>query len=187
MNLRRRTLLLLAAALVMGIFPLMAASVTYTVTGTLGPILSGSDPLGANGQSGTVTAVASTSLNPISKTSTSATYTLPAGAVTVVIGGTSYPTTGTTSMKITESASKTNSMVFTTTVSVDGVSGTIVATVDLAKGSFTASVLKHPTAFKPASQKLTAATKAGGPGSQVSYKAILIGTTVLGLSGTAGS
>lgn len=184
MNVRRRSLLLFAAVLLLGICPLMAASVTYTVSGTLGPVLSGSDPLGANGQTGVVTAVASTSLVPTSHTSNTATYTLPAGAVTLTIGGTSYPTTGTTSMKVTESATAANKMVFTTTVSVLGIKGTIVATVQLKPKSFTTAVLSHPTKFTPSPQTLKAATVAGGAGSQVKYTA-LGSSTVLGLNGTA--
>jgi len=62
-----------------------------------------------------------------------------------------------------------------------------VATIALAKGSFTTAVLKHPTAFKPTSQTLKAATKAGGPGSQVKYTVPLLGTTVLGIAGNATS
>ena len=85
---RRRLLSLFAAALVLGICPLMAANITYTISGTLGPVLSGSDPLGANGESGILTATASTTATPTSKTKTSATYTLPQGSVTVNVGGT---------------------------------------------------------------------------------------------------
>ena len=73
-------------------------------------------------------------------------------------------------------------MVITTAISVGGLSGTVVGTASLAKGSFT--VTRHPQRFKPSPQTLTAATKAGGPGSQVKYSSIL-GTAVLGLSGTA--
>lgn len=171
-----------AAALVLGISPLMAATITYTLSGTLGPVLSGSDYLGANGQSGVLTAKASTTLVPTSHTATSATYKLPAGAITVVIGGTTYATTGTSTLKYTFPAAGPDTMVITTAISVGGLSGTVVGTASLAKGSFT--VTRHPQRFKPSPQTLTAATKAGGPGSQVKYSSIL-GTAVLGLSGTA--
>src|ERR1700730_12290560 len=61
-------------------------TLTITLKGTLGPILSGQDPAGLNGHSGTVKVMASESLSPTKHTSTSATYTLPAGAITVTAG-----------------------------------------------------------------------------------------------------
>src|SRR5690349_12538553 len=57
-----------------------------TLKGKIGPLLSGPDPLGLNGQSGTVRIVASESLSPIAHTTTSATYKLPPGAITVTAG-----------------------------------------------------------------------------------------------------
>jgi hypothetical protein len=182
----RRGLSLSAAALVLGLCPLVAASITYTFGGTLGPILSGSDPLGANGESGVVTVVASTSLTPTSHTTTSATYTLPVGAVTVVIGGVTYGTTGTSTLKYSFPAAGPDTMVVTATISIDDIKGTVVGSVSLAKGSFTAAVTKHPQKFTPSPQTLTAAAKAGGPGSQVEYTVKLLGgSTILGLAGTA--
>jgi hypothetical protein len=129
--------------------------------------------------------VAGTTLTPTSKTKTSATYTLPAGAITVSIGGTVYGTTGTSTLKYTLPAAGPDTIVITGTISVDGLKGTVVGTASLAKGSFTKAALKHPTKFQPASQTLTPATTAGGPGSQVKYSNALLGSTVLGLSGTA--
>jgi hypothetical protein len=170
----------------LGLCPLLsAANIVYTISGTLGPVLSGSDLLGGNGQTGTLTATVSTSLTPTSKTRTSATYTLPVGAITVVIGGTTYSTTGTATLKYTFPAAGPDTLVITTKVSISGIMGTVTGTASLAKGSFTGAVTKHPTKFKPSPQTLTAAATAGGPGSQVKYSAPLIGTTVLGLSGTA--
>lgn len=181
----RRRLLLFAIVLLLGTCPLLAASITYTINGTLGPVLSGRDPLGANGESGVLTAVANTTLVPTSHTATSATYTLPAGAITVTIGSTTYATTGTSTMKYTFPAAGPDNMIFTTTVSINGINGTVVGTAALAKGSITRAVLKHPTRFKPFPQTLTPATKAGGTGSQVKYTVPLFGSTYLGLSGTA--
>jgi hypothetical protein len=184
MEVRRRGFL--TATLMLAVCPLLgAASITYTFNGTLGPILSGSDPLGANGESGVVTAVVSTTLSPTSHTSTSATYTLPAGSITVVINGTTYGTTGTSTLKYTFPAAGPDTMVFTATVDISGINGTVTATASLAKGSFPKSIAKHPAKFTPTPQTMTAATKAGGPGSQVSYKVVLLGTTVLGFAGTA--
>jgi hypothetical protein len=59
----------------------------------------------------------------------------------------------------------------------------VTGTAYLKTGSWTTAVLKHPTAFTPSPQKLTAAKTANGPGSKVSYD--FFGTTVLGLNGTA--
>jgi hypothetical protein len=174
-----------AAVLILGLCPLMAASITYTVTGTLGPVLSGSDPLGANGESGTLIATVSTTLTPTSKTKTSATYTLPAGAITVNIGGTVYGTTGTSTLKYTLPSTGSDTMVFTTNVSLLGFTGTVVGTASLAKGSFTSAVLKHPQKFTPSPQTLTPAKKASGAGSKVEYTVAILGSTTLGISGSA--
>jgi len=168
----------------MGLCPLMAASITYTISGTVGPVLSGSDILGANGKSGSVTAVIGPLRVPTSHTKTSATYKLPAGAVTVSLGGKSY-TAKASKLKYTFPAAGPDTMVFTAPITVDGLSGTVVGTASLAKGSFTSLVTKHPHKFTPSPQPLTAATTAGGPGSQVQYTAPIGGTTVLGLTGTA--
>lgn len=185
---RRRLLSLSAAVLILGLCPLMAANITYSINGTLGPILSGSDPLGANGESGVITIVASSTLPPTKTTKTSATYTLPAGSITVVIDGTTYGTTGTSTLEYTFPAAGPDKMVITTKISVSltaKITGTVVGTVSLAKGSFKkAAILKHPTKFAPSPQTLTAATTSGGAGSQVKYTA-LGSSTVLGFGGTA--
>jgi hypothetical protein len=180
----RRGFLLSVAALVLGLSPLMAASITYTISGTLGPVLSGSDPLGADGESGVITAKVSTSLTPTSTTATSATYTLPAGSISVVINGKTYGTTGTSTLKYSFPAAGPDTMIFSAKITDDGISGTVVGTASLAKGSFTSVVKTHPHKFTPTPQTLTAATTAGGAGSQVKYT-ILGSSTVLGLSGTA--
>jgi hypothetical protein len=75
-------------------------------------------------------------------------------------------------------------MVFTATVSIDGIKATIVGTVSLAKGSFTAAVTKHPRKFTPTPQTLTAAATAAGAGSKVKYT-VFGSSTTLGLTGTA--
>lgn len=182
---RRRLLSLSVAVLVLGLCPLMAASITYTISGTLGPVLAGSDPLGANGESGVLTATAGTKLTPTSTTKTTATYTLPQGAVTVDVGGTTYSTTGPATLKFSFPAAGPDTMVFTATISVDGFTGTVVGTASLAKGSFTSSILKHPQQFSPSPQTLTPAKKASGPGSKVEYTVEILGSTTLGVSGTA--
>ena len=177
------TVLLLAiCALLTGASP--ATTVTMTFSGTLGPVLSGSDPLGANGQMGTITAQVNESLNPTSKTSTSVTYTLPKGALSIIISGTTYSTPSTTAMKINVPAKGPVVVSFTTTVTYHGLKGTAVGTASLAHGSFPSSIFTHPAPFTPTTQNLTAATSAKGAGSKVSYT-VFGGTTVLGLTGTA--
>jgi hypothetical protein len=154
-------------------------TLTITLKGALGPILSGSDPLGLNGQSGTVTVMASESLSPIKHTSTSATYKLPAGAITVVAGSNKFTTTSPSKMIVS-----LLSTADTLTLIVAGPSGLMVTdTTFLKTGSWTTAVLKHPTVFKPSPQKLTSAKTATGPGCKVKYT-IFGSTTVLGFHGT---
>src|ERR1700688_3749305 len=63
---------------------------TIVLDGTLGPILSGSDPAGLNGRSATVTVTAKESLVPYNTTANSASYHIPAGAIIVDVNGTDY-------------------------------------------------------------------------------------------------
>jgi hypothetical protein len=161
------------------------ATVTATITGTLGPVLSGSDPLKANGHTGMLTVMASESLSPTATTSNSATYTLPAGAMSVVIDGVTYKTTGPSTMKIALGTAY-DTVILSATVEKFGITATVEGTADLKKGSFHSGVLAHPAPFQPTPQELTAASTAGGQGSKVQYTA-LGDTTVLGLSGSASS
>jgi hypothetical protein len=184
-----RRFLLISTVLMLGICGLLTAAtpattITMTFSGTLGPVLSGSDPLGANGQSGTITAMVSESLTPTSKTSTSVTYTLPVGALSIVINGTTYRTPNTTAMKISVPATGASVLSVTTSITYLGITGTVVGTVFLAHGSFPKSIFTHPAPFTPTTQTLKAATSATGPGSKVKYT-VFGGSTVLGLSGTA--
>jgi len=159
------------------------APATHTLTiilkGTLGPILSGSDPLGLNGKSGKITVMASESLSPIKHTATSATYKLPAGAITVQGGSNKFTTTSPSKMII-----NLLSTADTLTLVVAGPEGLMVTdTTYLKAGSWTTAVLKHPTVFKPSPQKLKSAKTADGPGCKVKYT--IEGTaTVLGFHGT---
>jgi len=182
----RRRLLLFCVVLMLGLCPLLtaASTIAMTVTGTLGPVLSGSDPLGGNGQSGTINVSVSESLTPTKRTSTSVTYTLPVGAITITIGGTTYSTPNTTTMKITVPASGPDIISLTTSVTYLGIKGTVTGTAALAAGSFSKAVFAHPVPFSPSTQTLTSATTAGGPGSQVKYT-VFGGTTVLGIAGSA--
>ena len=184
MEVRRRWWL--ATVLVLGICPVLGAqNISYTIKGTLGPVLSGSDPLGANGKGGELVATISTTAAPTSTTTTSATYTLPVGAIVVYINGTKYTTDKKSTLKFNFPATGRDTIVLTTDVTADGLSATIVGIASLAHGSIPSSVSTHPAKFSPSPQKLTAATTAGGVGSQVSYNVELFGKTVLGLTGSA--
>jgi hypothetical protein len=157
-------------------------TLTITVKGSIGPILSGSDPLGLNGQSGTVTIMASESLSPVKHTATSATYKIPAGAITVVAGSNKFTTTSPSKMIINLLTTAD-----TMTLVVAGPSGLqVTSTTFLKVGSWTKAVLKHPTVFKPSPQNLTSAKSAGGPGCKIKYT-IFGSTTVLGFAGTGSS
>jgi len=157
-------------------------TLTITLKGLLGPILSGSDPLGLNGLHGTVTIMASESLSPKKHTATSATYVLPAGAITVKAGTNEFTTTSPSKFIINLTS---NADIFK--VIAAGPSGLVAtATTFIKAGSWTTDVLKHPTVFTPSPQKLTSAKKAGGPGCQVKYT-IFSSTTVLGFKGTGSS
>ena len=185
MNVRR----VLPLLLVLGVSSLVAQSVpdttlTITMSGTLGPVLSGSDPLGANGQTGTLVVMASESLSPTSSTATSATYTLPPGAITVTIGTTTYTTSSKSTMKITVPPQGKDNLILTANLKEVGLTITAVGTAALRNGSFPLSVLVHPTTFQPSPQPLTAAATATGPGSKLKYT-FLGSTSVLGFTGTA--
>ena len=157
-------------------------TLTITIKGTIEPILSGSDPLGLDGKSGVVTLLASESLSPTSHTSTSATYKLPAGAITVTAGGKKFTTKSPSKMII-----KLTSTADTLTLILTGPESAVVTdTTYLKTNSWTTAVLKHPGVFSPSPQKLTSATTASGPGCKVKYT-IFGSTTVLGFHGTGSS
>ena len=157
-------------------------TLTITIKGTIEPILLGSDPLGLDGKSGVVTLLASESLSPTSHTSTSATYKLPAGAITVTAGGKKFTTKSPSKMII-----NLTSTADTLTLILTGPQSAMVTdTTYLKANSWTTAVLKHPGVFSPSPQKLTSATTASGPGCKVKYM-IFGSTTVLGFHGTGSS
>jgi hypothetical protein len=189
----RTSLLVLVAAAVLGctvwaqsidISPVSPTTHTLTITlkGTIEPVLSGSDPLGLDGKSGVVTVLASESLSPTSRTTTSATYTLPAGAITVTAGGKKFMTKSPSKMII-----RLMSTADTLTLILTGPQNVMVTdTTFLKPGSWTTAVLKHPGVFTPSPQTLKSATTATGPGCKVKYT-IFGSTTVLGFHGTGSS
>lgn len=158
-------------------------TLTITIKGTIGPVLSGSDPLGLDGKKGTVTVMASESLSPTKHTATSATYTLPPGAIKVTAGSSKFTTKSPSKMII----NLTSTADILTLVVVDKSTGLMVTdTTYLQAGSWTTAVLKHPGVFTPSPQTLTSATTANGPGCKVKYT-IFGSTTVLGFNGTGSS
>jgi hypothetical protein len=183
-------LLSLSTIFVLGLCPLFAQSpdattaLSITITGTIGAVLSGSDPLKASGESGTIDVVASESLSPYKTTSTSATYVLPPGAVTVTIGNTTYKTTSSSEMTIDIPASGRDYLILTAKVTELNITITVTGTASLKADSYSASALTHPTTFTPSPQSLPPATSATGGGSKIKYT-VFGSTTVLALSGTA--
>lgn len=173
-----RRLLLLLTVLVLGLAPLLAQApdTTFTITlnGTLGPVISGSDPLGGNGATATMTAKINESLTPRSSTATSVTYALPKGAITATLSnGISFTSTTPWTMKITLAA-KYDAVVFAGA----GPLGTTVSATSLMKvNSWTTAVFTHPLPFTPSPQNLTQ------PHSTLKYT-LAGSTTVLGFTGT---
>lgn len=160
-----------------------AKVLTIAISATLGPVLRGSDPLKFSGQTGSVTIQASESLAPVSHSGNSATYSVPPGAITVVFFGKPYTTTMSSgvSVKLTPTAD-----VLTIAYSDQSSTGYIL-TASLAAGSWNRMVLFHPLPFSPTPQLLTAATTAGGPGSEFTYRVSGGTMNVLGLNGSASS
>src|SRR5436309_15999087 len=70
-----------------------AKMLTIVLDGTLGPVLSGSDRAGLDGQSATLTVDVRAALNPYKTTATSASYHIPAGDITVNVNGSDYTST----------------------------------------------------------------------------------------------
>lgn len=153
-------------------------TLTIVIEGTAGPVISGTDPFGVNGKSATVTVLVSETIKPKSHTTSSATYRVPAGAVTVDLNGNSYQSTSPSKMTV-KLGSKADKLVLTSAISVEGLTLDVGVTASLASGSWSSGVLKHPEPFAPSPQTLTS------PSSTIKYSTSGFGTTVLGLNGTA--
>jgi len=154
-----------------------AKTLTITLDGTLGPVLKGSDPANLNGDSASLTIIVKRSLNPYKTTSTSASYHIPAGDVTLTVNGSNYTSTSRSSM-IVKLGNKTDVLTFKANVTIVGHQVKVSDTSALESGSWTNGVLQHPEAFSPSPQDLTQ------PSSTFTYTAFG-GTTVLGVTGTA--
>jgi hypothetical protein len=149
---------------------------TTVLVGTLGPILSGNDPAGLDGQSATVTVTAKESLTPYKTTANSASYHLPAGAIIVDVNGTDYMSTKRSSMTVKLSG-KGDSLTFKSSLIIDGFKVTVVDTSSLQAGSWSDTVLQHPAGFSPSPQDLSS------PSSKFQYT-VFGEKTVLGVTGT---
>jgi len=163
------------------------STLTITLSGTAGPVLSGSDLGHVNGDSATVSILVSEKASPIAHTTNSATYKIPAGAITVTFNGANHQSTAPGRMKISLTK-KGDILTVTGAFSLNGFPITVVDTSRLAKNSWTTAVLTHPGPFTPSPQNLKPATTASGPGSKIKYTITSFNqTTVLGITGTATS
>ena len=154
-----------------------ATALTIVLDGTLGPVLSGSDPASLDGQSATITVTAKTSLNPYKTTVSSASYHIPAGDITVTVNGSNYTSTSRSSM-IVKLGKKADLLTFKGTFDIRGQSVNVTDVSSLQTGSWTKSVLQHPVVFSPSPQNLSE------PSSTFTYT-VASQTTVLGVTGTA--
>jgi len=184
MNVKRT--LLLCLVLAVGICPLAAYTITYSLNGTLGPNLNnGADCLGLDNQSAVATAAVSSTAKPTSTTKNSATYTLPAGAVTATAGGLNFVSTSPWKMvyKLTSTGDSL------TLSGIGPLSSTVTANSALVVDSFPKTVLGstgHPAPLgkSHSPQNLTS------PASFLSYSDASLQcptTTKLGFTGTASS
>lgn len=156
------------------------ATLSITLDGTAGPILQGSDPLGLNGQSATVTLLIDEGAKPKSQKKNSVTYKIPAGAITLTFGGTQYQTTSPAKM-IIKLGRTADTLTLVSAVTQQGITVNFTDTTVLAPGSWTDAVLTHPAPFQPSPQDFSE------PASKLKYSSSLFGTTVVGVSGTAAS
>jgi hypothetical protein len=152
-------------------------TLTITLDGTLGPIISGDDPGDLDGKSATVTVQASESLKPYKTTATSASYHIPAGDIVVTVNGSNYQSNSTSSM-IVKLGKKADTLTLTASVDYLGYKIQVTDLSTLAAGSWAKTVLEHPALFSPSPQDLTQ------PASTFTYT-VIGETTVLGVTGTA--
>lgn len=152
-------------------------TLTLTLDATLGPVISGNDPAGLDGQSATVTVTVKESLDPYKTTASSASYHIPAGAVTVSINGSDYTSTSRSTM-IVKLGKKADLLALKARLDISGFIVTVSDTSALAAGSWDSGVLQHPELFSPSPQDLSE------PTSTFTYS-VFGETTVLGVAGTA--
>ena len=170
----------------------------FSGSGTLGPIIGGTncpgpncDPLHVDTHSFSFTGQIDESLSPTacpSGVSASVCYTIPIGALTGQIGSAQpYTTTTPSTLALTIPGGSANDIMQINFLAQ--ANSPVTAILQLAPNSFSASALLHPEPFTPSPQALTAASSVPPTinGSSVTYCEIncaLLGSTVLGLSGT---
>ena len=151
-------------------------TITMTLDGTLGPVISGNDPAGLDGQSATMTVVVKESLDPYKATAGSASYHIPAGDITVTVNGTQYTSTSRSTM-IIKLGHKADLLTLKAKLNISGFAVSVNDTSALQSGSWDTGVLQHPELFSPSPQDLSE------PASTFTYT-VLGETTVLGVTGT---
>ncbi|HLY07361.1 MAG TPA: hypothetical protein VKR31_16565 [Rhizomicrobium sp.] len=152
-------------------------TITLALDGTLGPVISGSDPAGLDGDSATVTITVKESLVPYKTTAASASYHIPAGDITVDVNGTDYTSTSRSSM-IIKLGGKADLLMLKAKLSILGHAVSVSDTTALQSGSWTSAVLQHPALFSPSPQNISE------PASTFTYS-VFGETTELGVTGTA--
>jgi hypothetical protein len=169
----------------------------FTGSGTLGPIIGGTncpglncDPLGVNGASFSFTGSIDESIAPTAcpaGVSASVCYTIPSGALTGQIGAAPpFTTTATSTLALTLGGGSNDIMQINFLAQAGS---PVTAIMRLAPNSFTTNALLHPEPFVPSPQALAAASSPPPTinGSSVTYCVInctVLGSTILGLSGT---
>jgi hypothetical protein len=189
-----RRWLVLTTLLVVALCPLLGQSTTLTLTvsGTLGPVLSGNDRWELNGRPVVLTITTSESLSPLERNTHAVEYQLTPSDVAATVSGTPFSGYSTPT-----STGPIVAAVFTPEADIGVLSGVlqndistfafaqIRGTIFLKPGSWNKTVLEHITAFSPSPQNITAATSPTGPGSKLEVDTG--GATIYGLTGTASS
>ena len=198
MNLRNhsKTAAVLVTAAMFYFVPISRAASTldFSGSGTLSPLLSGSDPLGLNGQPFSFAGFIDESATPTTcptgiPIAATVCYTVPANQFTGKIGQQpliTITTPSTLALVIPASGPETLEVQFNV------LSYVVTAVLELAPGSFAPGEMKHPGPFNPSTQTVAAATSVPPPvnGSSVQYCETSCSTgsvTWLGLAGTVSS
>jgi len=141
-----KRMLFLCVVLALGLTPMFAANVVYSLSGNTGAVISGTDCFGAANQNGDmVSATIKSTASPTKTTATTATYNIPKGGVTgtivTALGPASFTSTSVWKMTVYHVANPW--LKFTGA----GPDGSITANAYVPKGSITAAWLKHPKGF----------------------------------------
>jgi len=151
-------------------------TLTIALDGTLGPVISGNDPAGLDGQSATVTVIVKESLSPYTTTANSASYHIPAGDITVSVNGSNYTSTSRSSM-VVKLGRKADLLTLKAKLDISGFAVNVSDTTALQSGSWSSDVLQHPVLFSPSPQDISE------PASSFTYT-VFRETTVLGVTGS---